>query len=332
SSPFSFVPSIPTPTDSSSSSTLVPLKDLTELISTLTQEIKKAFVEIFQQKHHQTPSTRPQPRLCSFCNADNHLIRNCTLVTEYIRDGKAKRNNIGKVVLPSGRYVASSVPGACLKEKFDEYHCLNPIPPSIPSFYHSVSPTVHSSSHSPSSSLSIQSRIEVIEAELSTLRACQKHLNSPSPPSSNSISSSPHLTVSLPSSLSSNLASFTFTIAPTSSSSPPTSPSIEPSATSEPIKPSVDPKASIHVPTIASTPRLESPLKFASSSSILPSPFSALTHALNPSSPSKALIKYTVPLPSPLITCPFSLPLASVSFLNSLCYSPLHFPLRFRHF
>ncbi|PPQ85526.1 hypothetical protein CVT24_010452 [Panaeolus cyanescens] len=295
SSPFSFVPSIPTLTDSSSSSTPVPLHDLSELISTLTQEIKKAFVEIFQQQRHQTPSTPQQPRLCSFCNADDHLIRNCALVIEYIRDGKAKRNNIGKVVLPSGRYVASSIPGVCLKEKFDEFHRLHPIPPPIPSFYHSTSPTIHPSSPSHSFYLSTQSRIEAIEAELAALRSRQNHLNSLSLSSPTSISSSPQLTVSLPPSHSSNSASFTFIITPTSSFSQPTSPTIEPSATSGPIKQEFDLKTPNHAPDVVSSPSFKSP-----SNSLLP--FSALAHTLHSSSSSssplssKALTRSTVTL------------------------------------
>lgn len=62
---------------------------------------------------------------CNFCGKD-HFIRDCDIVKDYIRAGKAKRNIDGKVVLPSGAFAPRSLPGNLLKDKFDEWHKRNP--------------------------------------------------------------------------------------------------------------------------------------------------------------------------------------------------------------
>ncbi|PPQ85340.1 hypothetical protein CVT24_004714 [Panaeolus cyanescens] len=316
----SCIPSLDTPSHSSSSLGPAPLNDLSTLISTLSQGINQAVTEILRQQQYQchtTPSNRQQRRLCCFCNASDHLIRNCELVNEYIRNGKAQRNDIGKVVLPSGRYVASNVPGTCLKEKIDEFHRLNSISPPLPSFYHSVLSNTRPLSHSPSSYLSTQSRIEAIEAELTALRARRDQLQSLSSTSSACIPEPLHHTVSVSSLSSPNIAVFASSIAPTSSSSSPAShqcSSVKTSPSSEPIVQKLDLDTQLYAAAIASNHGHESPPILSSSSPITlsssPLPISDHSHSILPSKESPI----TSPIPMHSVSVPSSSPLSFSSF------------------
>ncbi|PPQ79708.1 hypothetical protein CVT24_010239, partial [Panaeolus cyanescens] len=126
----STTPAVPQP---SSSLGVVPLKteDLSSLVSALTREFQnlKSITEALQDSQRlstrQSSSQRSSSVKCAFCGRD-HFIRNCDLVNNYIQAGKCKRNQEGKVVLPSGAFVPSSIPGNLLKERIDEYHRLNP--------------------------------------------------------------------------------------------------------------------------------------------------------------------------------------------------------------
>ncbi|EIN13159.1 hypothetical protein PUNSTDRAFT_59508 [Punctularia strigosozonata HHB-11173 SS5] len=67
----------------------------------------------------QAPSlSHPSDLSCLFCGGP-HLIRNCEVVLDYIKQGKVMRNGDGKLVLPSGAYIPSSrsTPGATMQAR-----------------------------------------------------------------------------------------------------------------------------------------------------------------------------------------------------------------------
>jgi hypothetical protein len=73
-----------------------------------------------------TGMSGPSSSNCNFCGGIGHFIRECEVVTEFIRVGKCKRSVDGKVVLPSGAMVPRSITGAWLRDRIDEYHRQNP--------------------------------------------------------------------------------------------------------------------------------------------------------------------------------------------------------------
>ena len=94
-------------------------EDLTAILEHLTETFIKA-LSSQQQNNRATTSDRP-PRPspggggnCNFCGSPEHFIRNCMEVLEYIKDGKCKRNNEGKVILPGGAYVPRDISGQWL--------------------------------------------------------------------------------------------------------------------------------------------------------------------------------------------------------------------------
>ena len=63
---------------------------------------------------------------CNFCGSATHLIKRCPEAAAYIRIGKCRRNAEGRIVLPTGSYVARDVPGDFLKFRIDEWHRRHP--------------------------------------------------------------------------------------------------------------------------------------------------------------------------------------------------------------
>jgi hypothetical protein len=51
-----------------------------------------------------------------------HFGRECSMVNEYIKAIKCKRNFKGKVVLPSSTFVRRDIPGQFLIQRIDEWH------------------------------------------------------------------------------------------------------------------------------------------------------------------------------------------------------------------
>ena len=65
----------------------------------------------------------PQPtqpsQECMFCSGRDHYVRDCPVAAQYLQQGKVAKNDVGKLVLPDGRYVARSIPGRNMRERID---------------------------------------------------------------------------------------------------------------------------------------------------------------------------------------------------------------------
>lgn len=100
-----------------------------DLASFLT-EFTKTIVGALNQSQSQGASGRAANNfirnlLCLMCSGQ-HLVSACPVVLEYIKAGKCRRNQEGKVVLSTGAYVPREIPGKNLQERMDEWHKRNP--------------------------------------------------------------------------------------------------------------------------------------------------------------------------------------------------------------
>ena len=68
----------------------------------------------------------PGPRTCIYCADPAHPIRRCPKADADIATGIIKRNEQFQIVLPSGSYVPSTIPGATLRERVLEYYRQHP--------------------------------------------------------------------------------------------------------------------------------------------------------------------------------------------------------------
>jgi hypothetical protein len=188
------IPSIPSQKSSPSSASYTPTPSQpidspptikAEQLGSILTEFTKTIVEAIKQANvsNNRPSSSNYPRstACNMCGKE-HYIRDCDVVSEYIRAGKCRRNTEGKVVLPSGSFIPKDIPGTLLRDRFDEWHRRNPNQLasgtlSSGTLFHSVlSAGGTPSSPPPSQSLyqlSTTDRIASLEAELFNLRARQ---------------------------------------------------------------------------------------------------------------------------------------------------------------
>jgi len=116
---------------------------------------------------------------CIMCG-NAHLIQECAIVDDFIKEGKCKRNHEGKVVLPSGAYVPREITGRNLADRINEWHRRNPNQLAAATMIHTIErqiinpPTVLAtigSTANPTYILSANDRIATLEAELFNLRA-----------------------------------------------------------------------------------------------------------------------------------------------------------------
>ena len=111
-----------------------------ESIATLFSELTKTLIDVINSKNaYQRPPRDASTRQtnCNFCDGQ-HYIRECQIVEEYIRQGKCRRNQDGKVVLPSGIFVPREIPGTLLAERIDEWHKRFPNQLAAASLLHTV--------------------------------------------------------------------------------------------------------------------------------------------------------------------------------------------------
>ncbi len=165
----------------------------TEQLGSILTEFSKTIVEAIQrasQNRGKSPQTAEEIGAvlkhlnCNFCGSLEHFIKNCEVVTEYIRLGKCKRNFEGKVVLPSGTYIPRDIPGKRFMDRIDEWHRRNPNQMAANTLFNAVIFPNHSTStpqaltfakcdeSTPTAEyqLSSQDRIAALEAEVYSLR------------------------------------------------------------------------------------------------------------------------------------------------------------------
>ncbi|RPD67776.1 hypothetical protein L226DRAFT_432698, partial [Lentinus tigrinus ALCF2SS1-7] len=91
----------------------------------------------------------PGPRTCFYCGDPTHTIRRCAQVEADIQDGLVTRNERLEVVLVNGSYVPSTIPGATLRERVQEYYRQHPevrsTAPAAPQLF--FSPVSHTVNH-----------------------------------------------------------------------------------------------------------------------------------------------------------------------------------------
>jgi hypothetical protein len=124
------------------------------------------------------PSRDYPANVCIFCGLSDHYINSCLVCAQYITDGKCKRNQDNKIVLPNGMFVPRAIPGIWIKERIDEWHRRNtPVATAAQMFYgvttasapsHAVAHQVITSNIVPRN-ISDESRIAELERELFVL-------------------------------------------------------------------------------------------------------------------------------------------------------------------
>ena len=159
----------------------------TEDFGSMFADFTKTFMDVIN-KNLRGPANNPQihsstshshdEKLCHMCKKPGHFIDNCPVVDEFITAGKCKRNQEGKVVLPSGSFVPREITGSKLMDRINEYHRRNPNQLAAVALIHTIasgnsSPPAVIQSHA-SYQLSAEDRIATLEAELFGLRNRQQ--------------------------------------------------------------------------------------------------------------------------------------------------------------
>ena len=63
----------------------------------------------------------PRSMSCNFCGGLDHFVRICPKAEEYVKAGKCKRMEDGRLVLPNGMFLPRYIQGATMQEHFDKY-------------------------------------------------------------------------------------------------------------------------------------------------------------------------------------------------------------------
>ncbi|KZT23064.1 hypothetical protein NEOLEDRAFT_1180303 [Neolentinus lepideus HHB14362 ss-1] len=64
---------------------------------------------------------------CHYCGAIGCCITQCPVATEDITAGRCRHNTEGRLVLPSGRFIPRSLPGATMRERLHIWHMRYPV-------------------------------------------------------------------------------------------------------------------------------------------------------------------------------------------------------------
>ena len=108
---------------------------------------------------------------CNYCGKE-HFIHDCPCVPHNIAAGKCKRNQDGKVVLPSGTYIPRDITGKCLCDHVNKWHRKNPNQLGAATLIHTINKHIldeHKSTNSSVYQLTVTDCIAVLEAELYNL-------------------------------------------------------------------------------------------------------------------------------------------------------------------
>lgn len=123
---------MPKPTSAKMTEPSVKTEDLTNFLDKFAQTLIKALAPVTQQNAPSSSAFRPpyqrlgESDKCHFCGQAGHMLMQCEIVEQFIRDGKIRRNAENKIVLPGGAYVPRIIPGNYLGERVDEWHRRNP--------------------------------------------------------------------------------------------------------------------------------------------------------------------------------------------------------------
>ena len=142
------------PSNSPVYSTNTPVK--TEDLSTLFTGFTKSIIEALQSTQHRCQpcaNHSHEGKLeCNYCG-EKHFIHDCPHVPHDISAGKCKRNQDGKVVLPSGAYVPRDITGKFLCDCINEWHRKNPNQLGAATLIHTIDKHILDRQKSPSSSV-----------------------------------------------------------------------------------------------------------------------------------------------------------------------------------
>jgi Aspartyl protease len=181
-----YVPATSTPIPASAPSTSPSSSDYikTETFTSMMAEFTKTMTEALSgsrsrgfTRAQQEPN---QPVECNYCGGP-HYIRDCECVEEDIKGGKCRRNQEGKVVLPTGAYVSRTVPGKWMRDRINEWHRQHPNQLAAATLIHTIDARlVYPLPSTPSNQLTgptnstyqlnTNDRIAVLEAELFSLK------------------------------------------------------------------------------------------------------------------------------------------------------------------
>lgn len=155
------------------------LESLSRTLSILTPALAA-----FQQGQPFTASARPQiplvpltqrPAGCIYCGELTHSIGKCQRVDEDIQIGRCQRNAQGRVVLPSGSFVANNTPGVNMREWIITWHIQNPgqlvAPPQNAIMVPQLMLEVMNQNPIQTYRFTADERILALEKEISALRA-----------------------------------------------------------------------------------------------------------------------------------------------------------------
>ena len=109
-----------------------------------------------------------------------HWIRECTIVDDYTKARKSKKNQEGKIVLSSGAFVPRDIPGRWLMNRIDEWHKKNPNQLATTVMVNTINKRINYAETKPELiyQLSTANRIATLEAELFNLHTRKHPANS----------------------------------------------------------------------------------------------------------------------------------------------------------
>lgn len=148
-------------------------------------------IHVHNEQTPHPPSLTNNPRSCFFCGDLYHIIRDCILRAQYLKEGKCIQNAEGQMVCPGGSQ-PPFVRGGNLKERIDEWHRQNPgqlakaslmlnivgisRPPSNAAGSQQQAQTSQGSSSRTASSLKLQQLEDTLTTSLKDLRDAQQKL------------------------------------------------------------------------------------------------------------------------------------------------------------
>ena len=141
-----------------------------EKFSAIISEFTKTMAEILNQTRSRGNYGSTSRNVnCNMCGGE-HYIRECSVVDEYIKQGKCRRNIDGKVVLSTGAYVPREIPGTLLQERIDEWHRRYPGQLATATLVHTIDKSCLYPPQ-PTYQLTSSDRIAHLESELYALKS-----------------------------------------------------------------------------------------------------------------------------------------------------------------